>query len=71
MKLNLIQKLILSWAAKIINKHTETDNPEELSPFLMGLMEVSIAFDGLIAHLVKIQEPTNISVPFSESKYKS
>lgn len=72
MKLNLIQKLILSWATKIINKHQKTDNPSELSPFLMDLMEISLAFDNLISHLVRIQEPSpSLTIPYSEQKYKS
>ena len=74
MKCNWIEKLILRWTIKIINKHKISDDPSVLSPFVLDLMDLSLAFDGFVQHLGSLlqkEEQPNLVVPILKQEYKS
>ena len=74
MKCNWIEKLILKQAIKIINKHKTSDDPAALSPFVLDLMDLSLAFDDFVQHLGSLlqkKEEPNFIIPITEQKYKS
>lgn len=74
MKCNWIEKLILKQTIKIINKHKTSDDPAALSPFVLDLMDLSLAFDGFVQHLGSLldkQQKPDFVIPITEQKYKS
>lgn len=74
MKCNWIEKMILKKASKIIDKHVLSDDPKELSPFVLDMLEISNSFDRFVEHmsmLTKNNSPKSVFIPFSEQKYTS
>ena len=74
MKCSWIEKIILKQTIKIINKHKTSEDPSELAPFVLDLMDLSLAFDKFVQHLASLiekEEKPDFVFPVAEQKYKS
>ena len=74
MKCNWIEKKILKLASKIIDKHKLSNDPLELSPFVLDMLDISYSFDKFVQHMASLQdkkEESQIIIPIGDQKYKS